>query len=118
VIDRFGEAMAYAIWGVVAAVGDPATKCLVGLTGAIILLASGVYMPVEGWSLLDALVLSVATISTVGYGDLVPATATGRIFTIGFIFVGIGVLVVTAASIARQVIRHGHRPDDVREEHP
>lgn len=113
-IGRVGEAMAYAIRGVAAAVGDPATKGLVGLTGAIILLASGVYMVVEGWSPLDALFFSVATISTVGYGDLVPATFAGRIFTIGFIFVGIGVFVVTAASIAQNVIRHGR--DDLPEE--
>lgn len=99
-IGRLGEAMAYAIRGVAAAVGDPANKGLVGLTGAIILLASGVYMVVEGLSLLDALFVSVATISTVGYADLVPATAMGCIFMIGFIFVGIGVFVVTAASIA------------------
>jgi voltage-gated potassium channel Kch len=114
VIGRFGAATAYAVRGIFAAVGDPTTKGLIGLTGAIILLASGFYMIFEGWNLLDALFFSVATISTVGYGDLVPATFAGRIFTIGFIFVGIGVFVVTAASIAQNVIRHGR--DDLPEE--
>lgn len=46
----------------------------------------------------------MATISTVGYGEVVPATAAGRIFTMIQVFVGIGVFVTTAASIVEHVI--------------
>jgi voltage-gated potassium channel Kch len=93
--------------GLASAFADPRTRGLVVLTAAVVLIASVFYSLVEGWSFLDAMFFSVATISTVGYGDMVPQTRPGRIFTIAFIFVGIGVFVVTAASIANHVIRRG-----------
>jgi hypothetical protein len=118
-IGRFVKAMAYAVQGIFLAVADPATKGLIGLTAAIVVLASAFYMLMESWSFLDAMFFSVATISTVGYGDLVPTTAAGRIFTICYIFVAIGVFVVTAAAIARHVIQHGNglerkKPEDAK----
>jgi voltage-gated potassium channel len=50
---------------------------------------------VEGWSWLDAYFFTVVTLSTVGYGNLVPATAAGKIGTTVFIFVGLGIFAVT-----------------------
>jgi voltage-gated potassium channel len=35
---------------------------------------------------------SVTTLTTVGFGDPAPATAAGKIFTIVYIFVGLGVI--------------------------
>lgn len=49
---------------------------------------------VEGWSWLDAYFFTVVTLSTVGYGNLVPATALGKIGTTVFIFLGLGVFAV------------------------
>ena len=49
----------------------------------------------EGWSWLDAYFFTVVTLSTVGYGSLVPATAIGKIGTTVFIFLGLGVFAVT-----------------------
>ena len=46
---------------------------------------------VEGWSYLDAYFFTVVTLSTVGYGSLVPVTALGKIGTTVLIFLGIGV---------------------------
>lgn len=48
----------------------------------------------EGWSWLDAYFFTVVTLSTVGYGNLVPATAVGKIGTTVFILVGLGVFAV------------------------
>lgn len=45
----------------------------------------------EGWSWLDSYFFTVVTLSTVGYGSLVPATALGKIGTTVFIFLGLGV---------------------------
>jgi len=47
---------------------------------------------VEGWSLLDAFYFSVMTLTTVGYGDFSPSTTAGKLFTIVYIFVGIGII--------------------------
>jgi voltage-gated potassium channel len=48
----------------------------------------------EGWSYLDSYFFTVVTLSTVGYGNLVPVTAMGKIGTTVFIFVGLGVFAV------------------------
>jgi voltage-gated potassium channel len=98
--------------GVAGALRDPATSGLIGLTAAIILGAAVFYVVVEGWGFLDALFFATVTISTVGFGDMVPQTALGRTFTILFIFVGIGLFVATAASLADHVIRSGKAERD------
>ena len=46
---------------------------------------------VEGWSWIDSYFFSVITLSTVGYGSLVPVTALGKIGTTVFIFFGLGI---------------------------
>ncbi|MEL6959321.1 MAG: potassium channel family protein [Pseudomonadota bacterium] len=55
---------------------------------------------VEGWSWLDSYFFTVVTLSTVGYGSLVPATALGKIGTTMFIFLGVGLV----ATIIQQVV--------------
>ena len=56
----------------------------------LLLGGSYIYSSVEGWSYLDSVYFSVATVTTVGYGDFVPQTDAGKIFTIFFSFAGIG----------------------------
>jgi voltage-gated potassium channel len=68
-----------------------------GLRAALGLLAISTfgtlgYMAVEKLSFFDALYMTVITIATVGYGEVVPLRTEGRIFTI--------VLIVAAASTA------------------
>ncbi|MBE1282239.1 MAG: two pore domain potassium channel family protein [Rhodobacteraceae bacterium] len=65
---------------------------------------------VEGWSWLDSYFFTVVTISTVGYGELVPATALGKIGTTFLIFGGLGVFAIAIHSFA-----HYHMK--AREEH-
>ncbi len=43
-------------------------------------------------SLMDALYWSVITVTTVGYGDIVPTTTEGRVVAMVLVFVGIGVI--------------------------
>ena len=51
-----------------------------------------VYHYLEGWSWIDALYFSVITLSTIGYGDFSPATDGGKLFTIFYILIGIGII--------------------------
>ncbi|PGZ97949.1 transporter [Bacillus pseudomycoides] len=50
------------------------------------------YSKIEGMRVIDALYFSVVTLTTVGYGDFSPQTDFGKIFTIFYIFVGIGLI--------------------------
>jgi voltage-gated potassium channel len=60
---------------------------------------------VEGWSWVDAYFFSVVTLSTIGYGSLVPATALGKIGTTVFIFVGLGVFAAAIQQIAAATLQ-------------
>ena len=71
---------------------DVHKKFTFAITLFIILLVGGsyIYSNIEGWRYLDSVYFTVATVTTVGYGDIVPQTDTGKIFTIFFSFLGIG----------------------------
>ncbi|KAB2816657.1 MAG: two pore domain potassium channel family protein [Bacteroidetes bacterium] len=51
-----------------------------------------VYHFVEGWRWLDSLYFSVITLTTIGYGDFSPQTDAGKIFTLIYIVVGLGII--------------------------
>lgn len=69
----------------------------------LIILFSGTmfYATVEGFRWVDALYLSVVTLTTLGYGDLHPVTDAGKLFTIFYLFTGMGVLVMVVTRLAR-----------------
>ena len=83
---------------------DPEFRGLFALTGVLMLSGTLFYRSVEGWSALDSLYFSVTTLTTVGYGDLAPTTPAGKVFTIVYLLVGVGVLVVFVGKLASHVI--------------
>ena len=76
--------------------------------GLLVLPAIGVagYRWIEGWPVLDALYMTVITLSTVGYTEVHPMSAAGRIFTMGLI-VGGGVLAAYALTQVAQIVFSG-----------
>ena len=57
-------------------------------------------------SFFDALWWSAATITTVGYGDIYPVTAAGRIIAVFTMVVGVSTLAVVTARIAQFLIQN------------
>lgn len=71
---------------------DPEFKGLFAFVVVILLGGTIFYSQIEGWSLLDSLYFSATTLTTVGLGDFHPVTILGKIFTIVYIFIGIGII--------------------------
>jgi voltage-gated potassium channel Kch len=91
--------------GLQTALREPEVQGVLTLALALILLASFFYWLVEGWSLLDSAYFAVVTIATVGYGDFAPRTSIGKLFTIAYVFCGIGIFVAAVSAIAHAVLR-------------
>jgi voltage-gated potassium channel len=96
---------------------DPETKALPVVVGILLVSGTMFYWSVEDWTLIQALYFSVVTLATVGYGDLTPTSDFSRIFTIVYIFIGLGVLVLFLSSLAQQYIRHKVELADHAREH-
>ena len=67
-------------------------RVLWGLVALFAIVTIGIvgYVAIEGWSFLDALYMTIITITTVGYGEIHPLSSGGRIFTIFLVIGGVG----------------------------
>jgi voltage-gated potassium channel len=81
---------------------DPEFRTLVILVFFTLLAGTIFYSLQEGWSLVDALYFSVVTLTTVGLGDLAPTTTIGKLFTIVYIFSGLGLIAGFIHTIAKE----------------
>jgi hypothetical protein len=58
-------------------------------------------MVIEKLSFLDSLYFTIATIATVGYGDIYPVTSAGKIFVIVIIVIGIGTFLAMVTGLTQ-----------------
>lgn len=97
-LQRFGAALYIA--------RDELIIFLAAILVLLYLAAFGIYhfehatQPNRYASIFDALWWAVATITTVGYGDVYPITIAGRLFTFVILILGLGLVAVPAGIIA------------------
>jgi voltage-gated potassium channel len=72
---------------------DPQDRSQVLLVISLLIVGVVFYTLVEGWTVVDAIYFSAMSLATVGYGDVVPTTGVGKIFTVVYVLGGIGILV-------------------------
>lgn len=81
-------------------------QTLLFLVVLILILGAFFYHNIEGWSWLDSFYFSVITLTTIGYGDFSPQTDLGKVFTIAYIFCGLGILSGFATVVGKQIVAH------------
>lgn len=77
----------------------------------IYIAAAGIYhfeheaQPDKFRSIFESLWWAVATLTTVGYGDVYPITTGGRVFTFAILMIGLGIVAVPAGLVTSALIK-------------
>ncbi len=75
---------------------------------AVVVLTMGLgaafFHAVEGWSWVDALHYSAATLTTVGYGDLTPTHDASKLFNIPFMLFGVAIMLYSFRIMGDHVV--------------
>jgi voltage-gated potassium channel Kch len=85
---------------------DEEFRALLFLLTTLLIGGTYFYWHVEGWSVIDSLYFSIMTMSTIGYGDLVPTTDISKLFTIIFAILSIGVFVAVVSKLVQITLQH------------
>lgn len=71
---------------------------------AVLISGTLIFASLEGWSFLNAFYYVIVTIATVGYGDILPTTSTGKIFAILLIIIGVGTFLGVIANTTEIIL--------------
>lgn len=63
----------------------------------------------EDWTWAESFYFSVATLTTVGYGDIHPTTGHSRVFTAIYILVGVGIVIAALTSVGSKLLSSEER---------
>ena len=85
-------------------VSDPESRGLGVLALGLIAVGAAYYRAVEDFSWVDSFYFAIVTLTTVGYGDVVPVTTSGKVFTMFYLLIGVGVLVGFVTITARIMV--------------
>ena len=78
-----------------------------GVLVAVIMIGVAGYMLIEGWNFIDALFMTIISITTTGFSEVHPLDTAGRLFTI-FLIVGGSSAAVYALTAIAQYVLEGH----------
>ena len=71
---------------------------------SILLLGTLGYMMLEGWRPLDAIYMTIITLTTVGYTEINPLSEAGRVFTVMLIMIGVGLFIYVAGAVVQFMV--------------
>ncbi len=91
---------------------DSAGRTVLGVAVTMVGHGTVFYGFVEDVSWIDSLYFCVITLTTVGYGDISPATTAGKVFTIIYAVMGIGVFVALVSTTAHHIIEAKQQPSE------
>jgi voltage-gated potassium channel len=77
---------------------------IVFIFGAIIAFGGVGYVLIEGWPWVDAFYMAIITITTVGFAEVYPLSAAGRVFTSVLIILGVASITYTFTALANYLI--------------
>ena len=70
----------------------------------ILFVGTAGYMYLEGWRVIDALYMTIITLTTVGYTEVNPLSEEGRVFTVLLIMLGVGLFLYVAGSVVQFMV--------------
>jgi len=80
-------------------------RALVVAMGGILLGGTLFYWQAEGWSIVDSLYFCVITMATIGYGDLAPSSPLSKLFTVGFVILGVGLFATFVGKVVALMVK-------------
>ncbi len=82
-------------------------RILFALLAVIVAMGCGAigFHLIEGWSILDSLYAAAQTVTTVGYGDVTPATRNGRLFAMVFMLAGVGIVLYALTATVHAIVQ-------------
>jgi voltage-gated potassium channel len=85
---------------------NPIRRPLWGIGVLVFIVAIGVigYRFIEGWSFIDALYMTIITITTVGFAEVHPLSEAGKVFSIFVIIGGVGGALYTLTAMVQYIL--------------
>ncbi len=77
----------------------PKLKYAASALASVMVIGTVFYHYIEGWRWIDSLFFATYTITTVGYGEITPLTDVGKLFTIAYMLIGIGIALYSLSMI-------------------
>jgi voltage-gated potassium channel len=89
---------------VLALLGAPGLRTWLAIVLAVVAIGTAGYMVFEGWSLLDALYMTVISVTTVGFKEVRELDATGRVWTMIIAVAGVVLIFGTVGLVTEYLI--------------
>lgn len=82
------------------------TKIILILLFIFVVVACGSfgYWYIEDYSILDAIYMTVITLTTTGFGEVVPLTSNGKIFTMVLLLIGVAIVTYSLTTIMNYIV--------------